>query len=345
MWCTDLSLERRPSARDPYRLMASVQYLVLGGTGHPLAALYRDRAQPAGSGLDGAAGGGLDGPAGRRLDGAAGLLRSFCEQYRTEIVELMNRRYVQTNETGRCGGLALGLAEAAARIGEPIGLVDDGASAGLNLSLDEYLLDFGPAGSVGPADSPVRLICDVRDGPLPAPVRLPPIARKVGIDRAPVDVNDADTARWMLACIWPGTGRQERARQAMRLRAGQPALVRAGDMVADLAPAIEEMGDLPTVVVTSWSYSYLPPDVRPAFLATLRAAARRRPVAWVCLDLLGVAPIFTPETPAPADEQIPSLIGVAIIDDRGVRARPLAFVHSHGIWLQWIDEPYHPVVG
>lgn len=147
-----------PEAHDPNMLLAAVQYLVLGGTPHPLGELYSD--------LPAAPMDPLPADAGARLV-------DFCVQYRGELTGLMNTRHIQTNETARCGGLAIGLAAAAQRIGEPIALIDDGASAGLNLVLDEYRLDFGAGGAVGPADSPVTLICDMR-APLPAePGSLP----------------------------------------------------------------------------------------------------------------------------------------------------------------------------
>lgn len=316
----------RPPAHDPNMLLAAIQYLVLCGTDHPLAALYSDASPP-------------EPP---MLTEVASLLSDFCIEHREEIISLMDSRHVQTNETGRCTGLAVGLAEVATRFGQPVNLVDVGASAGLNLALDEYRMDYGPAGGTGPPDSPVRLPCEVRGAPdFSAPV-LPALARRVGIDRSPVDLSDEEAARWMLACIWPGTGRQDRAGAAIRLRAGRPLPVRRGDMVDDLEPVLEEVRPGPVVVVTSWSYSYLPPERRPRFLDVLLTESRRRPVAWLCLDLLGVEPIFTPVATPPAGEPTPSLIGLALIDEGRIEARPLAFVHSHGAWLRPLDEPYRP---
>src|SRR5438270_2149965 len=220
----DLLLGCPPAAHDPNLLLAAFQYLVLGGDDHPLAAMYAAADVPSDP-VPGT-------PPGPDADVAAAV-SSFCQVHRQQIVDLIGGRYVQTNETGRCGALALGLAAAAAIIGEPIGLIDAGASAGPNLALDEYLLDFGDAGRIGPEDSPVHIECEVRGGTVPSVLRVPPIAARAGLDRAPVDVDDEDAARWMLACIWPGTGRQQRARAAMARRAGRPGLVRKGDMVTD----------------------------------------------------------------------------------------------------------------
>src|SRR5262249_54252048 len=81
-------------------------------------------------------------------------------------------RHTQTNEPGRAALLALGLPIGAGQIGTPIGLLDAGCSAGLNLLLDRYRFDFGAAGGLGPADSPVTIPCAPRR-PVPAPGRPP----------------------------------------------------------------------------------------------------------------------------------------------------------------------------
>lgn len=317
----DMIAGLRPEAHDPNMLLAAMQYLVLGGAGGELAELY---GRAASFGTE------------PRPGGIGAVVAGFCRDHRDELTGLMENRHIQTNEAGRCGGLALGLAAAATRLGEPIALIDDGASAGLNLILDEYLIDFGTAGVVGPANSPVHIFCEMRGGHLPASIRPPVISRRLGIDRVPVDLDDPDTVRWMLACIWPGTGRQHRARAAMRLMSGRPGLVRRGDMVADLGPALEQMEPQSTVVVTSWSYSYLPPDRRDDFLEVLTEAGRIRPVAWVCCDLLGVVPMFVPAASPPAGGPTPSVLGLAIFDGGDVEARPLAFMHSHGAWIEWL---------
>ena len=35
------------------------------------------------------------------------------------------------------------------------------------------------------------------------PLGMPRVVERVGLDRAPVDVNDDDAARWLVACVWP----------------------------------------------------------------------------------------------------------------------------------------------
>lgn len=308
---------------DPNMLLAALQYLVLGDLDRH-SAIDRNFVEMYADPLQSPA------DAGERL-------HPFYESHWDQIVRLLSSRHVQTNETGRCGGIALGLAATARELGEPLALIDDGASAGLNLGLDEYAIDFGPAGRIGPGDSPVRVECRLTGHVDPTLMRMPAIEQKVGIDRAPVDVTDPDAVRWMLACVWPGRGRQERARAALELAALHPGRVRHGDMVTDLAAAIDEVAPCRTVVVTSWSYSYLNMDARPAFQEVLRNNSQR-PIAWLCMDLLGVEPLFSDvvHERGPTDET-PSVLGLAVFDDGVIRsARPLALMHPHGHWVDWL---------
>jgi len=314
-----------PRSHDPNLLLGAVQYLILGGSTHPLAALYKEEEAV-----------GQIGP----------LFHDFCLSSWEQLRALLETRHVQTNECGRCSAIALGVAAAATIIGEPIALVDAGASAGLNLVLDEYLLDFGAHGSIGPAGSPVRIACEVRGGELPILPRLPAIAERVGIDREPVDLSDPDGVRWLLACTWPGTGRHQRTAAAIDLAAARPSLIRKGDMVDDLGAVLEELGDRPPVVVTSWSYSYLPPERRALFESQLAAAARNRPLAWVYCDgavvaehdRLLVANRFAPPGDLRADLRNASILGVATFRTGGeVEAKPLAYLHAHGTWIEPIQ--------
>lgn len=310
-------------AHDPNMLLAAVQFLVLGGTDHPLAAVYGSHS--------------YDDP--ERL---RGLLEAFCAQHSDELSSILASRRIQTNEVGRATGLALGLMCAAALIGEPLALIDAGASAGLNLLMDEYQLRYGSRSQIGPAEAEVRIDCAVEPQDLPIPSALPRFRKRAGLDRNPIDLSDPDNARWLEACIWPGTGRQDRAAAAMRLMAGRDQLVQAGDMVADLPALIDAMRPGPVAVVTSWSFSYLPEEERRAFEEVLAQAGRSEPVAWVCCDTAGVTQLFQPDTPPADDGDIPSVLGLAVFDGDRVRSHCLGYMHSHGLWVHWLNSDLTP---
>src|SRR5437016_9412948 len=211
-----LVLEAPPHAHQPNVLLAAVHYLVLSGLDHPLSAVYAQRESPPNPGA---------------------LFLDVCRTHRGELLELMSARRTQTNECGRSAVIALALAAAATRVGEPIGLLDAGSSAGLNLLVDQYRLDYGAHGTLGPARSPVVIACTSRNPSLRLPPRLPEISRRLGIDRSPIDVTDADDVRWLLACVWPDTGRLERTAAAIEVARRHRPRVMRGDMVTDLGAA------------------------------------------------------------------------------------------------------------
>jgi hypothetical protein len=313
-----------PHAHDPNMLLAAIQFLVLGGVDHPLARLYAPGAAP--------------------LDGASLLeqVESFCRAHDVDLSHILAARRIQTNEVGRGPGLALGLACASKLVGEPLGLVDAGASAGLNLLMDRYRFRYGDAAEIGPSSSPVVIDCRVSPNGLALPSRLPGISARVGLDRDPVDLTDPDNVRWLLACVWPGTGRQERAAAAMQIASDHPPAVVKGDMVADLARVIESVRPGPIAVVTSWSFSYLSSEDRRGFERELESASRHGPLAWVCCDTSGSSDLFRPSEPPPDDGDIPSLLGLAVFDAGEVSSHCLAYMHSHGSWVKWLDGSVTP---
>jgi hypothetical protein len=313
-----LVLEAPPHAHDPNMLLAAVHYLVLGGLDHPVARAFCDDPPP--------------GPAGPAF-------KDLCLTRRRDLLSIMSTRRIQTNECGRSAVLALGLSEAANRLGEPIGLVDAGASAGLNLLLDRYLLDFGRFGHLGPEDSNVRVTCDVRSPRLDLPNRLPAIRARLGLDRSPIDLTDPDGTRWLLACVWPGTGRLARTAAAIRLAARHPAAVHRGDMVSGLPAALAEVGEGPVAVVTSWSYSYLPESDRVRLRDILRDEGSRRPIAWVSCEGAGVVEDFQRPGLTAVDTELPSVLGLVLFDRGSSTAEPLALVAAHGQWIEWVAPP------
>jgi hypothetical protein len=336
-----------PSGQQPNVLLAAVHDLLLRGQAHPLADVYAGRTDP-----------------GR----APALFRDLCLSRREEI--------------GRSALLAVGLTAAAAVVGEPIGLLDVGCSAGLNLLIDRYRFEYPPAGGLGagfawteecrersdrsdegrgslpgpearaseasaerhglgPSGSPVTIACELR-GPAPVPDRLPTIAARLGVDRAPIDLADTDDARWLLACVWPDTGRLVRTAAAIDLARRHRPPVIAGDMVDDLDAALDTFDpDLPVVVVTTSACGYLDIDQRRTFSDILRRRAIRRaraghpPVAWLSTDTLGVVEAL-PAPTGPVDAGAAEM-GLVTFDTGTPVGRRLAYCHPHGAWLRWTD--------
>jgi hypothetical protein len=305
-----------PGGQQPNVLLAAVHDLLLGGLAHPLADVYAGRADP-----------------GR----APALFRDLCLARRDEIQRTLAHRHTQTNEPGRSALLAIGLTAAVAAVGEPIGLLDVGCSAGLNLLIDRYRFEYPPAHHLGPAGSPVSIACELR-GPAPVPARMPTIAARLGVDRAPIDLADAEAARWLLACVWPDTGRLTRTAAAIEFARRYPPPVIAGDMVDDLDAALDTFDPgLPVVVVTTSACGYLDIGQRRAFLEVLRRQAGHRRLAWLSTDMPGVVEIL-PTTIRPGD---PGAAEMALVtfDTGAPVGRRLAWCHPHGAWLRWTDDP------
>lgn len=102
-----------------------------------------------------------------------------------DLVPVLAARSVQTNEPGRAfawglPALTLGLGHRA------FDLVDLGCSAGLNLVVDRTAI-------------PYRFGVNRLAG-----FDFPSPERRVGLDRAPIDLHDEAESRWLEACIWPG---------------------------------------------------------------------------------------------------------------------------------------------
>ena len=106
----------------------------------------------------------------------------------------------QTNEVGRSVALLAGLFDLVAASGlRRIRLLELGASAGLNLLLDEYLFR-GHSWHFGPSDSKVQF-ADAIAGPVhPEPFE---IVARAGCDLNPVDATTADGQLLLTSFVWP----------------------------------------------------------------------------------------------------------------------------------------------
>ena len=307
-----------PMAHMPPLLLAAVHYLLLEGREHPLADVFEGRSDA----------------------DPAPLFLDLCRARADDVATLLATRRIQTNECGRSAVVGPALTWLAAPSGQPVALVDVGASAGLNLLCDQFRLDYGEHGATGPTDSPVWVDCRVIAGRPPIAERLPPMAARVGIDRSPVDLGDPDDVRWLLACVWPGTGRLERTAAAMRLAQADPPYVAAGDADEVLPGVISDLPDRSmVVVVTTWAFAYFLVEDRRRFVELLATLSHRRPVAWLSAEAAGVVEALNDAVaaePAPKhDETDFNVLGVVSFD-RGERgAQLLGYVHQHGAWIDW----------
>jgi hypothetical protein len=303
--------------RHPSVILAALQDLVLAGRAPGLAAAYAAR----------------DGEA------AAEAAIDTLLRMTASVVDLAVRRKVRTDETGRCTVLYPAIAEAAHRAGAPaVGLVDVGCSAGLNLSVDRVGITYCDAQSVGDASSPVQQSATIV-GRRPVPARsIPPVMARIGIDDEPVDVTDPDDARWLRACLGPDRrDRLAKLDAEMALAATAPPVLLRGDPIDRLPDGIARVpADALVVVTTTWALSRFSIDRRRRFLSRLQEAAADRPVAWVSVEGVGVAPAIPTLGDRPASGH--SIIGLARFDGSARRVDALGRCWSRGRLLAWLAD-------
>jgi hypothetical protein len=255
------------------------------------------------------------------------------------VVAIAARRQTQTIETGRCAVLYPAIAEAARRVGaNAVGLIDLCCSAGLNLNVDRVGITYGNGQSLGDPSSPVQLSSSIV-GDRPIPTRaMPEVVARVGIDLDPVDVTDADDARWLRACLWPDQPeRVARLEAEMALAATAPPLLLQGDAVEMLPDAFAGVpADALPVVTTTWALSQFPLERRLRFLHRVDQAAAGRAVAWVSAEGVGVAPTI----PTLGDRRASghSIIGLAVFDRSTLRAEAIGRCWSQGRLLAWLAD-------
>ncbi|HLM64509.1 MAG TPA: DUF2332 domain-containing protein [Acidimicrobiales bacterium] len=306
--------EAPPDGHAPTVLLGAVHYLLLADRDAELAAVYDGRSDA----------------------DAAQLFPAYCHDRWPELLELLRTRRTQTNECGRSAFIGPALTWLAARSPSPMALVDVGTSAGLSLRCDRYLLDYGNGGVTGPADSDVVIRCELRGGSPPIAARLPDLVARIGVDRSPVDVTDEDDARWLLACVWPDTGRLDRTRRAIALARENPVHVVKGEALAALPSVLDQLPPGATAcVLTTAAFAYLSLDERARFVELLERASSSRPVGWISAEQSGVVGGF--DVPDTDGDAAACVLGAVRFDTSGVHRTLLGVVHAHGQWIDWRD--------
>jgi hypothetical protein len=312
--------------RQPALILAALHDLALSGRAPALAAAY-------------AAGDG---------DAAAGAAVDTILRRTDAVVAIAVRRQFKTNETGHCAVLYPAIAEAARRAGATaVGLIDVGASAALNLTVDRVGITYDNGQRLGDPSSPVQHTSSVVGDRLIPTRAIPEVVARVGIGLDPLDVTDADDARWLRACLPPDQPeRVARLDAEMALAATAPPLMLRGNAVEVLPDAFARVpADALPVVITTWSLSSFSRERRLRFLRHLEEAAAQpetgdaaagRVVAWVSVEGVGVAPSIPTLGDRPASGH--SIVGLAIFSRPAPRTEAVGRCWSQGRWLSWLAE-------
>ena len=310
-----VAAQKRKGQPAPNILFAAVQYLLLSGVDHPLAAHY-----PIVSGAE------------RPQTPAFPLFRDFVLTHRDAVLNLVRTRNTQTNVVRRCACLLPAFSIIAREADAPLALLDLGASAGLNLNFDRYAYRYERAGRLerrwGTPNAAVQLECDLR-----GPGRLPQfpeqfqIAARIGIDLNPINLNDPDQLRWLQALIWPEhIERHDRLRAAAAELETSPIHLHQGDAAqllpqlltpAPPAPAPAVPPDAALVVYATVALYQFGPERIAQIERTLQNAARQRPIWLVALE--GRQPQLT----------------LTRYHHANPTPQTLATTSPHGWWMQW----------
>jgi len=278
--------------------------------------------------------------------------RTFCAARLDDIAELCQSRRYQMNEVARCTQIVLGIAATSDGSGGPVALVDLGTGAGFGLHLDRYRYRIG-TGTYGPAGAGLTLACEVRGRVAPPPASLPPVATRIGVDLAPVDLADPAARAWLVACAPPEESAMSRLAAAMDIARRHPATIIAGDVVDVLPRVLAGIPPQQHIIVTdAYTAVFLPEQRRTDLAGILGQAGRKRPVTWLSLDpLIPLGPGGRDSTqglPLPpaliGDYRhggVFAVLGARTFDAASDRSRLLARAHPSGQWIEWLSP--HPL--
>lgn len=292
------------AAAVPLRLVGALHDLVLSGDDPPLAAAYPrpgHEADPAAAWAE----------AQRALAEHAARIRAFMTHE------------PQTNEVRRSAALLGGFLVVAKETGLPLRCFEMAASAGLNLSWDQYRYQLGGA-SWGP-ESPVLLPTDW-SGSLPPLDASPQVVERAACDRRPTDLRDPDQRRRLLAYIWPDQcERLDRIRAAIEVALARGVAVDTADAPA-WARCAEPSEGCATVLYHSVFWQYMPPASQAALRQVIEQHAQKAsaeaPFAWLRME------------PPPEDM---AKMEIRLNLWPGGEDRILAHAHPHGAWVEWLD--------
>ncbi|MEE3850149.1 DUF2332 domain-containing protein [Gordonia sp. LSe1-13] len=301
--------------RDPALVLAVLHHLALTGRAADLAAAI-DIGDP---------------------DAAAAAAVRIVIRQADAVVATAAHRALLTMRTAVCAVLYPVLAEAAHRMGaDDIGVIDVNPGVGLNLHTDRVAITYSTGESLGNSASRVRIDCRVV-GQNALPTRtLPRVVARVGIGKDIVDMADPDEVLWLRACVPPD--QDEPADQldaAVAVAAAEPPVVLRGDVLDVVDDAIDEVpvAALP-IVTTTWALSDLALESRLRWLQRLTDIAARRPIAWVSVEGVGVAPSI----PTMGDRRASghSIIGLTMLGSSDLRSQAVGRCWTRGRVMSWL---------
>jgi hypothetical protein len=236
-------------------------------------------------------------------------------------------RATQTNEVGRLATLVP--AFAAVSQGEPLAIVEAGASAGLCLYPDGYSYTWHTEdGQVRIGSGP--MLTAAVSGPAPLPDAPPVVAWRGGVDLNPLDPTDAGDVQWLSTLIWPEhDDRRAQLLRAVEVARADPPLLRRGDLLDELPDLVDRAAEHGRVVVFHTAViAYLTSVDRARFDALMRGMVEAGRCHWISNEGPGVLPSVTATGPKMPDTERRFVLGVV--------GQAVAWTHGHGRSMEWL---------
>ncbi|OYU51896.1 MAG: hypothetical protein CFE27_10515 [Alphaproteobacteria bacterium PA1] len=237
----------------------------------------------------------------------------------------------QTNEVRRAVGLWPGLCAAAEAFDGPMDVLELGASAGLNLSMDHFHYDGGNWTWDSPVAGPRVALSTQWSGPPPRFPAHAAIRHRAACDQKPLNAALPEDRLRLRAYIWPDQPeRLERVNAAMEIARAQsikPDAQDAGAWVAEKLAARAK--DSLTVIYHSVFFQYPPQAVRDAITLAIETEGARAtpaaPLAWLRYEPGGIL----------GHEQKGASMILELIEWPSGRKRVLADLDPHGRFVHW----------
>ena len=299
------ALAARAQAGQPHAnlLLGAVHFLLLRGAEHPLKNFYAT-------------------VGGNRSGDVFPVFRDFVIAHRDQVTALIETRVTNTNEVARSCVLRAGFAALAEREPASVQLIEIGPSAGLNMIWDRYGMGYRRDGvvvtQIAP-DAPLVLDCELKGEVMPPLSPSPVIAGRIGLERDPVNLSDADDRDWLRALVWPDQPhRLDRLDRAIAVYLGSPPEILRGDALALLPGVLARMPPRDAVCVYHTIAVYQFSAAMKAELARILSEAGR-PLWHLSFEFDGTDYALT----------------LTRHQDGAARTERLAVAQAHGGWIAW----------
>lgn len=209
------------------------------------------------------------------------VFKAFVLSHSDELKTLFQEKLVQTNEIRRCSYLYPMMTEIYESHKKPLALLEIGASAGLQLGMDQYNYCYNQQLHINNSNNAFVLSSENRGQPLPASItNAPVVCKRVGIDLNPINIHNEEELRWLQALIWP-----EHEERRLLLNQALPILKELdlqlikGDaikLIKDISREINE--DAMLVVYHTHVANQIPMELRLELMKQLKEISMERPL-------------------------------------------------------------------